>query len=390
MTRISIAFLTAGDAKDKRTWSGTPFYSSTALQEYVGDVDFLGPYRPFWAFNIGRVKSLLTRILLKKKYDYTHSTTLSKAYGKYFSEKLKNKKYDLIFACGASSELAFLETKLPVIYLSDTTFARMLDYNPRFTGLTKSSIKQGMLIEQRAIDRANFIAYPSEWAKASAIKDYKANPEKIKIIPLGANFDNLPATPVAKAPSNPPKNNSIRLLFLGVNWELKGGDIALNAFNHLLKNNIDVELVICGCVPPYEINNKKIHVIPFLNKNNIEQREQFMNLFYETDFLIVPTRTDCFGIVFCEASGFGIPSLATNTGGVGGAITDGVNGFLFDYEDDGAGYANKIIELMKSPEKLEELKKSSRKLYEEKLNWKAWATGINNSDVVQNIKNSKS
>ncbi len=115
MARISIAFLTAGDAKDKRTWSGTPYYSSRALQEYVGDVDFLGPYRPFWAFNVGRIKSLLTRILLKKKYDYTHSNALSKAYGKYFSEKLKQKKYDLIFACGASSELAFLETKLPVI-----------------------------------------------------------------------------------------------------------------------------------------------------------------------------------------------------------------------------------------------------------------------------------
>lgn len=390
MTRISIAFLTAGDAKDKRTWSGTPYYSSSALQEYVGDVDFLGPYRPFWAFNIGRIKSLFTRILLKKKYDYTHSTALSKAYGKYFSEKLKLKKYDLIFACGASSELAFLDTQLPIIYLSDTTFARMLGYNPRFTGLTQSSTKQGMLIEQKAIDRANFIAYPSEWAKESAIIDYKANPDKIKVIPLGANFDNLPESPVSQETKKSSQNKNIRLLFLGVNWELKGGEIALNAFNHLIKNNIDAELVICGCVPPFEINNKSIQVIPFLNKNDQTQREQFMNLFYDTDFLIVPTRTDCFGIVFCEASGFGIPSLATNTGGVGGAIKEGVNGYLFDYNDDGIGYANKIIELMKSPERLEELKKSSRKMYEEKLNWKAWATGINNSNVVQKIKNSKS
>ena len=33
-------------------------------------------------------------------------------------------------------------------------------------------------------------------------------------------------------------------------------------------------------------------------------------------FLILPTEFDAFGIVFCEASAYGVPSIAADVGGV--------------------------------------------------------------------------
>ena len=43
-------------------------------------------------------------------------------------------------------------------------------------------------------------------------------------------------------------------------------------------------------------------MIPYLNKQDRAQRAELDELFYNAHFLLVPTRSDCFGIVFAEAS----------------------------------------------------------------------------------------
>lgn len=45
------------------------------------------------------------------------------------------------------------------------------------------------------------------------------------------------------------------------------------------------------------------------------------------NFLLLPTIAECAGIVFAEASGYGIPSITYDTGGVGTYVIDGINGF---------------------------------------------------------------
>ena len=38
-----VAFITAGQAQDPRTWSGIPFFMARALTEHAGDMVFIGP-----------------------------------------------------------------------------------------------------------------------------------------------------------------------------------------------------------------------------------------------------------------------------------------------------------------------------------------------------------
>ena len=104
-----------------------------------------------------------------------------------------------------------------------------------------------------------------------------------------------------------------------------------------------VHLTIIGCIPPVAINEKDITVIPFINKHNEEAGLTALSISsVNSDFLLLPTRAECAGVVFCEASAFGIPSITTDTGGVSTYVEDGINGFALPLAARAEAYADKI------------------------------------------------
>jgi glycosyltransferase involved in cell wall biosynthesis len=371
--RLQIAFLTSMDARNKKAWSGISYYMAKALEKHCGNIHYLGPVKPDLELYIGRIISLLTQKIIGKRYDYTHSIRLAKSYGRYFTKKLKKGNYDLIIVPATSSIISFLNTNLPIIYISDATFMNMINYYPFYTNLVKASVAQGMRIERAAIAKSRLYICPSAWAAASAIKDFGANPGKVHIIPFGANIDEVPSRDEVLSRK---KERTCRLLFLGVEWERKGGAIAFDTFNELINRGINAELVICGCKPPKDFKHSKIKVIPFLDKNKKKSYHEFYNLLIESDFLIMPSRHECFGIVFCEAAAFGLPSIATDTGGVSGAIRNCENGYLLPLSSIGKQYAELIEELFKDEEKYLAMVKKSRELYETLFNWDVWAQEV--------------
>jgi len=346
--KLKIAFLTSTDVRDKRAWSGTHYYMAKALERNVGEVDYLGPVSLPFLFFLGKVISFLLQKIFNKRFDYTHSLIVAKVYAKIFSKKLKEKNYDLIFAPASSSEIAFLKTKIPIIYLSDTTYANMIGYYPYYSNLLKTSAKQGNEIEKRTIVNSKLVLFPSEWAANSAINDYHAEKSKVHVIPFGANIDEAPKNDLI---SQKKKTDKCRLLFLGVEWERKGGEIAFNTLVKLNNSGINTELIVCGCIPPKKFSHQKMKVIPFINKNNKEQYRQFEQILLNSDFLILPTKAECYGVVFCEASAYGLPSIATNTGGVNGAIINGVNGFVLPQNSNADDFAKLIAAIFRDDER---------------------------------------
>ena len=163
------------------------------------------------------------------------------------------------------------------------------------------------------------------------------------------------------------------MLFVGVYWDTKGGEYAYNCFKILFDKGYDVELTVLGCHPPSEFKHPKVNVISFIDKNSDEGQIKLCKIFKEHHLLILPTRFDCTPIVINEASAFGIPCLVAKTGGVEGHLKENVNGFLIDYNDTGNDYALHILKLIDHPENYIALRESTRALYNQKLNWKAWA-----------------
>ena len=367
--KLKIAFLTSNDARDKKSYSGTHYYMGQALIRNGFDVTFIGPLK-VWDLFFGKVLNQLSKFFLRKKFRYLHSIYFSKRFSREAERKLYRKNFDFIYAPAASKEIAFLESNIPIIYNSDCTWKLLNNYYSKFSDILPLSIRQGHEIEKRAIQNAALLIYPGEWVANSAVNDYGGDLSKVKIIPWGANMDEIPSREIA---FNRKRSNECRLFFLGVHWQRKGGALALETFYELEKVGVNAHLTICGCVPPEPVNHPRINVIPFLSKKIPEQKRELEKLFEQSDFLLLPTRAECWGIVFSEASSYGLPSVTTNTGGVSGVVKEGVNGFLLPQNANAKTYAETIKKIYNDEELYTRLVKSSREHYENEINYDTWA-----------------
>lgn len=371
---LKIAFLTATDARDKRSRSGTLYYMAKALQEHCGDVYYLGPLTTVME-KITRVINDISLKIFKKSYAYEHSVLLAYSYSRIIKQRLKEETFDVIFAPVASTELAFLPKEIPIIYTADATFSLISNYYPDyFSNQLKVSVEEGNFIEQYAIKNADLLLYPSAWAANSAVDYYGADKSKVKIVPYGANIEGVPSKEII---FNREKSDICRLLFLGVDWERKGGEIAFETLLELDKLGLEAELIVCGCIPPEKFKHENMKVIPFLDKNIPEQNKELENLFLKSNFLILPSRTEAYGVVFCEANAYGLPVLTTETGGIPNVIDPGKNGYMLTLDARGVDYAKLIMEIYLDDEKYYQLIRSSRETYERKLNWDVWGEKVN-------------
>jgi len=140
---------------------------------------------------------------------------------------------------------------------------------------------------------------------------------------------------------------------------------------------IPCHLTIIGSIPPYPIDNKEINLIPFIDKEKKSDQELLFRIMKEHHFLFVPSRAECFGIVFTEASAFGMPSITTNTGGISSAVLEEKNGYLHSVSDGPELYAKTISDIYQNfKERYKPLSESSRNLFESLLNWDQWAASM--------------
>ena len=225
-----------------------------------------------------------------------------------------------------------------------------------------------------AVSKASKAIYSSHWAAQSAISEYKAEADRVEIVPFGANLDNT-SNSIEKL-SQRYSSCCCRLLFLGKDWQRKGGDIAFKTLTSLIEKGVDAELVVVGCIPPSEVQHDKLKVIPFLNKNNYHHQKKLSELFLRSHFLIFPTRADCSPIVICEANAFGLPVITTDVGGIPSMIKNGKNGYMIPLTKTGDDYASLIAQVFSDKSGYEQLVKSSRQEYEQRLNWDKWAESV--------------
>jgi glycosyltransferase involved in cell wall biosynthesis len=342
---------------------------SRSLGNRIDDFEYLNVENPRM-LRVARAWSRVKYCASGRRSLASHSRLLTNSFAARFHARERACESSAVFAVACSTTIRGLDTSSRIVYSSDATARLMLNYYPAFKGLSQSSIREIEACEQASIDRSDLLIYPTEWAAQSAIQDYGADSSKVCVIPYGAN---LLEEPVVDGVDRPINSGQLRLLFVGVDWRIKGGDIALRCLRQIRASGIDCSLTICGCVPPTPTVPDGVTVIPFLDKNIKTDRDRLDKIYRESDFFLLPTRCECFGIVFCEASAYGLPSIATNTGGVPGVVRDNINGRLVSSEDDGVKFAEEIISLHSNQEKYKELRVTSRQLFEESLNWDMWA-----------------
>jgi glycosyltransferase involved in cell wall biosynthesis len=263
--------------------------------------------------------------------------------------------------------VAGLATPLPIVYSSDATVRLMRDYYPQFTGISEQAFRMADALERQAIERADLLLYPSRWAADSAVRDYGAQPGKVHVLPYGANLAEAPPPP-----SFAPGDGVCRLLMVGVNWRVKGGAVAVEALRALNAQGIAAELTVIGCSPPEPVAAPGLTLVPFLDKGSAADRARLAAAYERASFFVLPTRNECYGIVLCEAAAYGLPALASRTGGVPEIVREGETGHTLPLDDDGAAYAARIAAIWRDPARYLAMRRAARADFEARLNWDAW------------------
>lgn len=372
--RLRLAFVCAGDPLDVLTWSGTPLHMLKALQhEFDVEPIVRQPWAPWFTFVRRMFRALSGGAI--DIYWWPAWTALAAS---STLAQIAASDCDAVFAVAITPICAKLVERHPTIFVSDATQAAMVDYNPRHSSLAPWLKKKAAALESFCIQKARLSLFPSTWASRSAVVDHGGEPDRVVQIPWGAN---LIADEIVMPESR--SATEWRLLFVGVNWAGKGGDIALETVAEMRRRGHAVHLDIVGSAPPQPVEVEGVTFHGFLDKNNPADNARIQALFGAAHVFFLPTQFDALGIVFAEAASFAIPAVSYRTGGVPSMVIDGETGVLLEEGAPPSAFADALIAMLSDRLGYVRMCYAAQDNSRERLNWQAWAAEVRRAVEAQ-------
>lgn len=296
-----------------------------------------------------------------------------------FNRKVRKlKDVDYLFGCALSQIFGSGINKngKKLIYLTDAVFSDMLNYY--WFNMSEQRRKKLDKLERNSMRDADHIIYSSEWSANGAINKYGVDKDKISIIRFPSPLDD------EYEGSKEVDKEEIHLLFVGVDWKRKGADVAIECVTELNKidKNHKYILDVVGLQSEKEYDNVVFH--GKLYRSNPEQKRKLIDLYKNSKFFILPTKADCSPVVMAESYQYGLPFISTRTGGVADLVIDGETGFLFDVEDRGNLYAQRIAELVNNKEEYKRVSENCRRRYEQYHSRESWRRDF--SLIIEKLK----
>ncbi|MET0326683.1 MAG: glycosyltransferase family 4 protein [Ilumatobacteraceae bacterium] len=190
---------------------------------------------------------------------------------------------------------------------------------------------------------ADIVAW-SSWAKDGLVADYGVPEEKVFVIPPGVVTEWW-----ARPMDRPVDDDVTRILFVGGDFERKGGGDLLEAFRRLRTGRPDgstgprVELHLVTQTPVPSEPGVVVH--GGLPPNSPE----LLALFHRCDVFCLPTRADTFALVLSEAGAAGLALVSTAVGGIPELVRDGDTGLLVP-PDDVDALTQALVRLVDQPD----------------------------------------
>jgi glycosyltransferase involved in cell wall biosynthesis len=156
----------------------------------------------------------------------------------------------------------------------------------------------------------------SEFVAQSAIGDYECEKERVQVVGGGTSFVTFDATHRLPQPT---------ALFVGLDFEVKGGSTLLAAWEKVRAQIPDAQLWIVG--PPTRPSDASIRWF-----GRISDRGALRNLYWQASVCTIPSRFEAFGIACIEAMMHGLPVVGTRCCAFPELISDGDTGILVDVD----------------------------------------------------------
>jgi hypothetical protein len=278
---MRLGFLSEKTRDDVTYWSGTPYHLFRALLGHDPAVCFIGPlHLAGWQVRAFHWRNRIIRA-------FTGKTRIPQIHPPLMRQ-LSRQAEHLIAAAGTDVVLsplmeaaAYLAPGVPLVMWRDAPFAGLVDRYPYFSGLTAAAIRAGHAMEQTALDRATMVIFSSPWAADCALKHYRVDPAKLKVVCYGANHSiDRTAAEVEQLVARR-RTDLCQLLFIGVEWGRKGGDIAVQVVSELAALGLAVHLHLVGAKPVNAVSTPHMTFHGFVNKSEPQGRALLRRLFEE-------------------------------------------------------------------------------------------------------------
>ncbi|MCQ2199432.1 MAG: glycosyltransferase family 4 protein [Paludibacteraceae bacterium] len=349
---------------DKKAWSG----SNLKLREGLENAGYQVKWIPMNFSLPYKIWFKIVRFFEKGFVPVMQSTV-----GTWFFAKSIKKKdlegCDYYFFPGHSHVLRFVDVKKPIIYYTDCTFPLMIDYYWNIQA--KWLEEQGIKNDRIGHEKSDLVIKSSDWAAQSAIKDFGIPEDRVKVIEFGCSIPNDKIVETSAY-----QGGELRIVFSGVEWDRKGTDVAIDTVKELRNKGYDARLFLCGIkmenIPAEYRDLPYVEYAGFMDKNIPEQEQKYINIWQNGHIFLLPTKAECSGIVFTEASAYGLPVFTYDTGGIGNYVKNGINGYRLKMGSSASDFADAIDKSIKSGE-LPKMKEGGKTLYRTVFNWNVWA-----------------
>ena len=237
------------------------------------------------------------------------------------------------------------------VFTDHTTLANM-HYAPRDRPLLPAP--SWLRLEGALYRTATAIFTMGGFSAQSLIDDYGCLPQAVLCVASGSNVPPPPASITDE------RYGARHILFVGVEWERKGGPELVEAVARLRACGVPARLTVVGCSP--RISVPGCEVLGRIRPGDLPRH------YAQASVLCVPSRREPAGIVFTEAALYGLASVSTRVGGIPERVLDGVTGVLVPPGDPTA-LADALRRLLDDPTLSRQMGARARAHAAEKFTW---------------------
>ncbi len=270
------------------------------------------------------------------------------------AERIGGGREDIVFTFQLQSIFDTHIGALPNFVYTDHTHLANLLYSP----LMKVNLYSAEWIsrEKTIYNNAERVFTRSSNISRSLIEQYGLAAVKVRCVYAGPN------TPLEESDPGKKDYSDKHILFVGLDWERKGGPDLLEAFRMIHPKHPDARLTIVG--PHFGFS---LPGVTMLGKVSVEELN---HLYRQATIFCMPSRSEPFGIVFVEAMTHALPVVAARIGALPDMVENGKNGCLIE-PGDISGLAAALDELLADAKKRARFGKASWWLARERYNWQS-------------------
>lgn len=221
--------------------------------------------------------------------------------------------------------------------------------------------------ERRFYQRVSRIFTMSDRLRRTFIETFSIPQERVQTVYPGPNL----RVGAVQQGAVSAERSSPTVLFIGRDFERKGGNELLRAFERVRLQMPEARLVLIGpgvrpaTLPP---DSPGIDFWGYVDTSSPVGREKLASAYAGARVFCLPTRFEPFGIVFLEAMRYALPCVGPRLWAVPEIVEDGVTGLLFA-PDDVDGLASCLLELLQSPERAVQMGAAGRRRLESQFSW---------------------